>query len=323
MSITFNPKYSLGFNSLDPLDGSNCYLRCLEAYLLSKGVQTQELAMGLLCPLDFRLAYTQDFDEQEQRKEWWLILPRYYFTQLYNFGAVTCKWEKPDRENFLQHLPSLLAQSPVLLLPDEYHVPWHPQFHHKHVRVHTLMITEMQDEQLLILDTDADSKDNFLRYITSSEPWFIKSIAKFGALYYDSGWREKWEDFFLRTLQKSQTQLSSDIPALRTFANAWIEDFQEKYYPTLQATFLTIIQPVLFIYMKLFEDGPSICQLLPHQTIVHLHDMVMISYQQMADAAEHFHRTGEPVHHAIAAQALRSFLDLSEKLLDDILAIRI
>ena len=321
MDIHIEPELSFGFRFQNPFDGLNCYLRLVEAYLRAQEVSGSDIPRALLQPLDFRPAW-QACDLGEQEQQWYFILPRDVYSQYDRFAGCIVRWRTIDR-NPDADLDKLLMRLPILLLPDQYYLPWHVQYKKEHIWTHSLMIVTCQNDTLQIIDTDAGPERKFKRVVARNNQDFVTSIVKVGEIEYQADWRQNWETEFLTMLRLSQHNMPEDLSKLRLLTERLSNPFEDHYFPTFHMGLIITIQPTLSRYIALLDTSLQGTQLLPSTELRQFHRFVNRSFRSLKHAMIKAHRQGTSDHHELAIQTMNQLLVMIDDLCTAILRIRI
>lgn len=309
----------LGFRFGNPTDGLDCYRRLLESYLLAHGVLKSEMAQALVQPIDFRPVAEADEGTAEE-KRWGYLWSRSGTPYVHRdrFGALAVEWSAPDVDTSAS-ISRLIRNGPVLLFPDCFYLPWHPQYLKKHVWMHQIMATGVSGLRIELLDTDADPKNGFRRQWGTNESELNLAIKRLGIPSFDSGWQSSWNDWYFEVLSVSRSNIREDVSNLKAMNAEWKHRFSEERYRSFHRSLIVEFPWRIFVFLTLAKTGPKLCQKLPLVELQGLNNILIPSYRRMQKASWEFDKTGEPFHHYVSFEVMsaleRRLESLSTKLL--------
>lgn len=198
----FNPERALGWRGGNPLDGLNCYLRCIEAVLLAKGYSPELVARGLVTPIDL----TGSSRDKSN------IYPA---CRIHWYGAE-------DRKKNWGEIKSILEQGEyVILRPDRYYWPGTPHYQSRHWADHMMLLVCLEDNVVTLLNTEGLPNRGYREDVPVTDE-FIKACVSYGTIEYaPADWLQKWHAYQSWLLDQSRKNLARDMPSLQRFLSEW------------------------------------------------------------------------------------------------------
>jgi hypothetical protein len=238
----FDPEGSLGWRDI-PLDGLNCYLRCVEAVLRAEGHDSTGLVRVMGGPVD--------------------LLRRSRIGSQFAGRHVAWRFDDGTPAHFSGLLAAVRAGQPVIVVPDRYHWPGDELEQRDHHFDHAVLVIGAGSGEITFLDTDAPAEADWRRSLPIDER-LRSACARWGTLEHD-GPPPGPELDVARLARESLELLALDVPALRGFAaELRLNGLDSVSGRALHVAVLGDFQPVLFLFAAALElsSDPAAARLL-------------------------------------------------------------
>lgn len=305
----FDRAGALGWNDV-PLDGLNCYLRCVEAVLRRRGHSREEVAAALCGPVD--------------------LLRRHRNGSHYDRHEVEWRIAADGREHWGELAATLAAGEPAIVMPDRFHWPGDELEGVDHFHDHTVLAFALDSSTLSVLDTDAPREDDYVREIPVTPQlrractrWAVVRAVRSASDPPGAGRRSGEErarataEFMARKLEPSPALLGTDHAELAAFGEEWrAAGLRAPLAHALHVAALGDFQPTLF----LFAEGAAQVEGAELEPVAAASRRAAKRAKSLGMLMLALHREDSPDAYALALGSFDSFLDAVATLRDEIAA---
>ncbi len=293
----FDRASALGWGDV-PLDGLNCYLRCVEAVLRWRGHSREQVAVALCGPVDLLRRNRNGSQYDRHRIEWRIA--------------------GDGREHWRALTETLSAREPAIVMPDRFFWPGDELEGIHHYHDHTVLAFALASSTLSVLDTDAPREHDYVRQIAVT-PQLRRACTRWGVVR-PSGDRRAIvtpAEFALRTLEPSLALLSADHAELGAFREEWgAAGLSVPLAHALHVAALGDFQPTLF----LFAEGAGQIEGADLAPVTTASRQAAKRAKSLGMLLLALHRETSADAYALALAAFDSFLDAVEALREAIAA---
>jgi hypothetical protein len=287
---------ALGWSDV-PLDGLNCYLRCVEAVLRWHGHSREQVAAALCGPVDL-LRCRRNGSQYDRHEVEWRIAA--------DGGA-----------HWGQLAETLAAGEPAIVMPDRFYWPGDELEGVDHFHDHTVLAFALDSSTLSVLDTDAPREHEYVRRIAVT-PELRRACTRWAVV------RPSGDDpaagtaeFTAHVLEPSLALLSADHAELGAFGEEWRADGLERPLAhALHVAALGDFQPTLF----LFAEGAARIEGADLDPVTEAGWRAARRAKSLGMLMLALHREDSPDAYALALRPFDSFLDAVAVLRDAIAA---
>lgn len=276
MDLRMGAEGSLGWAD-GPLDGLNCYLRCVESVLRARGYSPRDVAHCLAAPVELL-----------PRGRTWSPDPP--------LASARLEWAGP--EGSLATIRAAFGRGdPVLLYPDGNDWPDDEYADRRRAYHHAVLLVAVADDHVTVLDTDADPAAAHRRTYRLT-PRARRALHRYAVLR--AGPPPPAPDA-AALLRRSAATLAADLPDVSAFVDGCVLD-----EPTARGLDLVVLgdwQPQLFVLALVLEEAG---------TAPEVRDALRAAALATRDLGRlilGMHRLGDPSVYPHAGRALRVVRD--------------